>query len=258
MRMFNQKQICLMSQETNPSAEVVRRQQEREFDISQTVLFESNAPAIFRSYEKWKDIPQCYFIKLRLNLGYYNTAGLAMWMANPPYWLGTIVRNSIEHPELFGAKCPCGHQAYAYRYAGSPLSGSFSLNVACPECGWKGRSSRSGWMIRRDTLQESQSKDRRFLGLLKQNGIDFKVADIRDLLRYIGVPETVIANPEPAEKIERFEGPNGEVTLIDPYGGAIIFTGSAIHSRRWDGPSDLVTREIELMNQRKNGDGTCK
>ena len=107
-----------MSQETNPSAEVVRRQQEREFDISQTVLFESNAPAIFRSYEKWKDIPQCYFIKLRLNLGYYNTEGLAMWMADPPYWLGTIVRNSIEHPDLFGARCSCGHQAYAYRYAG--------------------------------------------------------------------------------------------------------------------------------------------
>ena len=65
MRMFNQKQICLMSQGTNPSPKVVRRQQERELDISQTVLFESNAPAIFSSYEKWKDIPQCYFIKLR-------------------------------------------------------------------------------------------------------------------------------------------------------------------------------------------------
>lgn len=248
-----------MSQETNPSAEVVRRQQEREFDISQTVLFESNAPAIFRSYEKWKDIPQCYFIKLRLNLGYYNTEGLAMWMADPPYWLGTIVRNSIEHPDLFGARCSCGHQAYAYRYAGSPLSGSCSLNVACPECGWKGISLGSGWTIRRDVLQETQSQDKRFLGLLKQEEIDFKVADIRDLLRYIGVPETVIANPEPAAKIERFEGPNGEVTLLDPYGGAYIITGSAIHSRRWDGPSDLVMREIELMEQKnKTGDGTGK
>ena len=126
------------------------------------------------------------------------------------------------------------------------------------KCGWKGISLGSGWTIRRDVLQETQSQDKRFLGLLKQEEIDFKVADIRDLLRYIGVPETVIANPEPAAKIERFEGPNGEVTLLDPYGGAYIITGSAIHSRRWDGPSDLVMREIELMEQKKNMDGTGK
>ena len=68
----------------------------------------------------------------------------------------------------------------------------------------------------------------------------------------------MIANPEPAAKIERFEGPNGEVTLLDPYGGAYIITDSAIHSRRWDGPADLVTREIELMEQEKNGNGTGK
>ena len=68
----------------------------------------------------------------------------------------------------------------------------------------------------------------------------------------------MIANPEPAAKIKRFEGPNGEVTLLDPYGGAKIITGSAIHSHRWDGPSDLVLREIELMEQKKNGGGTCK
>ena len=48
------------------------------------------------------------------------------------------------------------------------------------------------------------------------------------------------------------------MTLLDPYGGAKIITGSAIHSHRWDGPSDIVMREIELMEQKKNGNGTGK
>ena len=243
-----------MSQENNPSAEVIRRQQMREYEISQTILFERNAAALFRHYEKWKDIPQCYFIKLRLNLGYYNTAGLAMWMSRPPYWLGTIVRNSIEHPDLFGAKCTCGCQAYAYRYAGSPLSGRVGLRVACSGCGHTWSADGRGWKVRSDVLRATQSEDRQFLELLEDEGVDFKVADIRELLRYIGVPESELKLPEVLENIDRTVGPNGEVMLLDPYGGAAIITKDAIHCRGWDGPSDLIQREVDLMEQKKKGD----
>ncbi len=241
-----------MSQENNPSAEVVRRQQERDYEISQTILFERNAAALFRHYEKWKDIPQCYFIKLRLNLGYYNTGGLAMWMARPPYWLGTIVRNSIEHPDLFGAKCTCGCQAYAYRYAGSPLSGRVGLQVACPGCGRTWSVDERGWKVRSDVLQATQSEDKRFVKLLEEEGVDYKIADIRELLRYIGVPESELVLPEVRDTVERTVGPNGEVTILDPYGGAVIITKDTIHYRGWDGPSGIVQREIDLMGEKKD------
>ena len=232
-----------MSQENNISAEVIRRQRDREFGISQTMLFERHAAALFRHYDQWKDIPQCYFIKLHLNLGYYNTSGLAMWMARPPYWLGTIVRNSIEHPDLFGAWCSCGHQAYAFRYAGSPLSGRVSLQVACPGCGWTGSVGARGWKVRSDVLQTTQSEDKRFLKLLEEERGDFNVADIRELLRFIGVPESELALPEVRNTISMDVGPNGEVMLLDRYGGAKIITKEAIHYRGWDFPSDEELRE---------------
>ena len=68
----------------------------------------------------------------------YVCAGFAARVADPPYHLGTIIRNSLKNPDLFSCECPDGHRAWAYAYSGSPLSGRFDLGMACPECGWYG------------------------------------------------------------------------------------------------------------------------
>ncbi len=73
-------------------------------------------------------------------------------MAEGPIYLGTFVRNTLEHPELFTAKCPkCGRTILPYGYNGSPLSGRVDLEATC-ECGWDDYVMVSGWRVRSEAL----------------------------------------------------------------------------------------------------------
>ena len=237
-----------MTQKTRPSAEDIRR--ERDLQVSLRKLYGRHAATLIRHFDKWKDDPGYYFIELKLDMTYVCSAFVAR-VANSPYHLGTIIRNSLENPQLFSCECPSGHRAYAYSYSGSPLSGRFDLGMACPECGWNGWVTCSGWKVRSEALRTMQAEDAEWLKSAVSR-LDFRAADIRDLLRSLGVPEDELILPKLEHKIKRTEMPDGTVFLFDSDGGSVIVSPSlkvTIHD--WNGPAGMVDQEIERMKARK-------
>ena len=125
-----------------------------------TRQFYQDASAIYSSYNDWKDDDSIYFIPLYLEMT-YSIGGKVLEIAPDPVWMGSLVRCTLEHPELFQYRCPeCGETVYAYRYAGSPLSGRVDLEGRCG-CGWKGYESVTGWRARATVLRAQVSRDRR-------------------------------------------------------------------------------------------------
>lgn len=207
-----------MSQTLSPAAE--QRRKQLDYATSITKLYFRHASTLFAHYDEWKDVNEFYFIELRLDMAYVSTGFIAR-MANPPYYLGTIVRNSLLNPDCFGDRCPEGHQAFAYAYSGSPLSGRVSQALACPECGWNQWTERRGWHDRSRALKATQDEDRERLHSVLESNPAFKAADLRDLLRRLGVPEEKLILPTIERKIERNEN-GGFIFQRDPYGGVKI------------------------------------
>lgn len=130
-----------------------------------TKLFYQHSAAIYSRFDEWKDNDRFYFIPLFMQMT-YSCAGWVAEMAPDPVWLGSFVRCTQEHPELFQYKCPnCGKTVLPYRYCGSPLSGRVDLEGKC-ECGWNGFDCTAGWRIRatvlRDTIQKDSRRFKRF------------------------------------------------------------------------------------------------
>ena len=124
-----------------------------------TKLFYQNAPEIYAHFNEWKDIDKFYFIPLHMEMT-YSCSGWVAEMAPDPVWLGSFVRCTLEHPELFQFRCPgCGKRVYPYRYVGSPLSGCVDLEGRC-ECGWSGDESVTGWRKRASALRDHLEADR--------------------------------------------------------------------------------------------------
>ena len=208
-----------MSQTSSPAASERRKQ--LEYLTSITKLYSRHASTLFACFDQWKDDDRYYFIELRLDMAYVSTSGLVARIADPPYFLGTIVRNSIQNPGLFGDKCPEGHQAYAYSYTGSPLSGSVSQAVACPVCGWNQWTQRFGWHDRSRILKVTRAEDLERYHRLTESDSDFRPADLRELLSALGLPEEELILPRIEPKIEKSEYP-GCTIWRDPYGGVKI------------------------------------
>lgn len=123
-----------------------------------TQLFYQNAPEIYARFEEWKGIDRFYFIPLYMEMNY--SCGWVAEMAPDPVWLGSFVRCTREHPELFQFKCPeCGKTVFSHRYVGSPLSGIVHLEGRC-ECGWKGVEKVSGWRLRATALRDQLASDK--------------------------------------------------------------------------------------------------
>ena len=187
-----------------------------------TLLYLSHADALVRSFDSWKDDPHFYFIELGLDMAYC-IGGLVARIAEPPYHLGTIVRNSLEHPDLFSFSCPeCGGPVHSHSYNGSPLSGRFDLSGICPACGWKGYVIESGWRIRSEALWATQKKDRRRLRVVRILRPGFKPAAMEELLRALGVPEEGLKLPPDHGKEIRVDLPNGDVFVSRPGEGSVI------------------------------------
>ena len=90
----------------------------------------------------------------------YSCAGWVAEMAPDPVWLGSFIRCTLEHPDLFQYKCPnCGKTVFPYRYCGSPLSGRVDLEGKC-KCGWEGFEMVSGWRIRAIALRDQIAGDK--------------------------------------------------------------------------------------------------
>ena len=122
-----------------------------------TKLFYRNAGEIYARFDEWKDIDKFYFIPLYMEMTY--SCGWVAEIAPDPVWLGSFVRCTLEHPELFQFKCPkCGKTVYPYRYVGSPLSGRVDLEGRC-DCGWEGFEMVSGWRQRAIALRDQIVKD---------------------------------------------------------------------------------------------------
>ena len=140
---------------------------------------------IYAHFNAWKDIDRFYFIPLKLDLN-YSINGYRISMADEPLYLGSFVRCSLEHPELFQFKCPeCGKTVLPYSYNGSPLSGRVDLGGTCLECGWDGYFTVYGWHIRSRVLKATQRADR--LRQLKTKLLHpkFKAGTIDELLVWL-------------------------------------------------------------------------
>ena len=123
-----------------------------------TKLFYRNAGEIYARFDEWKDIDKFYFIPLYMEMTY--SCGWVAEIAPDPVWLGSFVRCTLKHPDLFQFKCPnCGQTVYPFRYVGSPLSGRVDLEGRC-DCGWDGFEMVSGWRPRAMALRDQISKDK--------------------------------------------------------------------------------------------------
>ena len=193
---------------------------ERKYIASITKLYFRHVSTLVAHYDEWKDKDEYYFIALGLDMAYVSTAFIVR-IADPPYHLGTVIRTSLAHPDLFSCLCPRGHEAFAYTYAGSPLSGRVSQAMACPVCGWNEWIPRTGWMSRSKALKAVQAEDRKRLNPLEKERAGFKAADLRDLLRFLGVPENELLLPEIKNEIKRLESGDA-VFYRDSYGGVKI------------------------------------
>ena len=149
-----------------------------------TVRFFRNANEIYARYDEWKDEDRFYFIPLKLSMSYY-IAGHIISLADGPIYLGTFIRNTLEHEDLFTASCPkCGRKLYPYGYNGSPLSGRVDLQATCT-CGWRGYVIVSGWKVRSEVLKATQRVDELRLRQTLLSHPHFKAEAIETLLRYL-------------------------------------------------------------------------
>ena len=146
-----------------------------------TKPFYRNSNVIYAHFDDWKDIDRFYFIPLYLETTYC-VAGIVSELAPDPVWLGSFIRCTLEHPDLFQYKCPkCGKTILPFRYVGSPLSGRVDLEGYC-ECGWRGFKTVSGWFKRGEALREQLAADKLRYSKYKMLNIIAKPANIDDLL----------------------------------------------------------------------------
>ena len=196
-------------------------------------LYLKYADKLLQRFDEWKGIDRFYFIPIKLNMAFFCIGG-ATAIAYPPYFIGTILRNSLEHPDLFGTKCQCGQQAYGYSYNGSPLSGRVDISSACPHCGTHIDTMESGWKVRSNTLKESQKKERWRIAKIRLLHPRFQPATIQELLKFIGLSDEGLALPPEERKITRTDLGNGQEVVSDSTGGCVIV-------EKWRLEEDLET-----------------
>ncbi len=160
-------------------------------------LYLKYADRLLAGFGEWKDIDRFYFIPVGLDMSYALPGG-AFHIAPPPYFIGTVLRNSLSNGDLFSAECGCGERLYAYAYNGSPLSGRVDMSCACPHCGaHREISLASGWRKCSDSLLKSQEEDENGrLSVIRTQNPNFEPSDIRELLRFIGLGDEDMALPQ--------------------------------------------------------------
>ena len=152
-----------------------------------TKPFYRNSNVIYAHFNEWKDIDRFYFIPLYLEMT-YSCSGWVAEMAPDPVWLGSFVRCTLDHPDLFQYQCPrCGKSVFPFRYVGSPLSGRVDLEGYC-DCGWKGYKSVSGWFVRGEALRNQLDNDKFRYGKYKFLHHGAEPPSCKDLLEFIGLP----------------------------------------------------------------------
>lgn len=147
-----------------------------------TQLFYHNSVEIYSRFDEWKDNDKFYFIPLFMEMT-YSCAGWVAEIASDPVWLGSFVRCTLKHPDLFQYKCPiCGKTVFPHRYCGSPLSGRVDLEGRCV-CGWKGFEMVSGWRVRSIAIRQQLQEDKN--RYLKSCLLHHRAKTIKDLLTWL-------------------------------------------------------------------------
>ena len=158
-----------------------------EEQLLDTKLFFCHANEVYARFEDWKDIDKFYFIPLYMEMT-YSCSGWVAEMAPDPVWLGSFVRCTLDHPDLFQYQCPrCGKSVFPFRYVGSPLSGRVDLEGYC-DCGWKGYKLVSGWFVRGEALRNQLDKDKFRYEKYKFLHHGAEPSSCKDLLEFIGLP----------------------------------------------------------------------
>lgn len=77
---------------------------QHDYFMLDTIRFFRNANELYRRFNDWKSVDRFYFIPLKLNMTYC-IGGHSISMADDPVYLGTFIRNTVEHPDLFVFSC---------------------------------------------------------------------------------------------------------------------------------------------------------
>ena len=172
-------------------------------------------------HEDWKDIDKFYFIPLYLEM-FYCIGGIPTELAPDPVWLGSFIRNTLDHPDMFQYQCPkCGKTVFPFRYVGSPLSGRVDLEGYC-DCGWKGYESVSGWFVRGEALRNQLDSDKLRYETFKLLHLGAEPASSKDLLKFIGLRDEDLILPPEKHKITRTRLGKGRWLVGDSAGGFVI------------------------------------
>lgn len=81
-----------------------------------------------------------------------------VYLIQQPIFIGTMLRLWANENKWLTYPCECGHKAFIYSFAGSPLSGTTSISYKCVHCHKKGNAQVSGFLARAHTLAVTQQE----------------------------------------------------------------------------------------------------
>lgn len=86
------------------------------------------------------------------------TTPFKVYMIQRPIFIGTMLRLWVNENKWLTHPCKCGHKAFIYSFAGSPLSGTTSISYKCVHCHEKGNAQVDGFLTRAHTLAVTQQE----------------------------------------------------------------------------------------------------
>ena len=86
------------------------------------------------------------------------TTPFKVYMIQQPIFIGTMLRLWANEDNWLTYPCKCGHKAFIYSFAGSPLSGITSISYKCIHCHQKGNAEVDGFLTRAHTLAVTQQE----------------------------------------------------------------------------------------------------
>lgn len=86
------------------------------------------------------------------------TIPLTVYMMWQPVHIGTMLKLLESGNPLFTHHCECGHDAFIYSFAGSPLSGSTSISYRCVHCHKSGNGQTDRFLGRVHALTDAQKQ----------------------------------------------------------------------------------------------------
>lgn len=103
---------------------------------------------------------------------------LKVYMVSQPIRIGTMLRLWATGNKWLTYPCECGHKAFIYSFAGSPLSGTTAISYKCVHCHKQGNAQVGGFLSRAHTLAVAQQE------LLKETE-SIEAVTLTELLEYI-------------------------------------------------------------------------